>query len=91
MILTRENIVSVTPSDTQHSMHVGKIHSGNDKYGHFVVDEWYIWDRELSGEQVAQVYAAYRTGTDINQYSFWYSLNNRVFLKNILIFNVGLV
>ena len=28
----------------------------------FILDEWYFWDRELSGDQAMQVYTAYQTG-----------------------------
>ena len=45
------------------TMHVGKISFGKDRYGNFLLDEWYFWDWELSIDQVAQVYAAYQTGS----------------------------
>ena len=49
---------------TQKNMHVGKFNETEDrsKYGKFLLDEWYVWDRQLSEQQVAQVYAAYQTG-----------------------------
>ena len=47
----------------QSTMHVGKIIFGQDKYGHFLLDEWYFLDLELSVDQVAKVYAAYQAGS----------------------------
>ena len=47
-------------------MHVGKMNDAGD-HAEFVLDEWYFWDWELSGDQVAQVYAAYQTGTSVFQ------------------------
>ena len=43
-------------------MYVGKLNSAGG-YAKFFLDEWYFWDRELRADQVAQVYAAYQTGT----------------------------
>ena len=50
-------------------IHVGKL---NDAGAHaeFVLDEWYFWDWELSGDQLAQVYEAYQTGISVFQISF---------------------
>ena len=59
---------SVAISSMPNRMHIGKKYSVNEKYGQFLLDEWYFWDRELSGDLVAQVYAVYETGTNIIQY-----------------------
>ena len=31
-------------------------------YGAFTLDEWYFWDQELTGDQVKQIYDAYKKG-----------------------------
>ena len=43
-------------------MTVGKINDGGN-HAELILDEWYFWDRELSGDQAMQVYTAYQTGT----------------------------
>ena len=46
------------------TMSIGKMDLGDgDRYGQFAIDEWYFWDRQLSVNQVEQVYVAYQTGT----------------------------
>ena len=55
-------------------MHVGKLNDAGD-HAEFVLDEWYFWDWELSGDQVAQVYAAYQTGTSVFQTSSFSSFH----------------
>ena len=72
---------AVSFSTILNPMHVGKKNSESEKYGHFILDEWYVWDKELSGDQVMQVYTAYQTGTSTIQCSSWYSLNNGIFKK----------
>ena len=42
-------------------MQVGRLSSLN-YYGEFTLDEWYFWDTELTGDQVKQIYDAYKTG-----------------------------
>ena len=51
-------------------MTVGKLNSGSEKYGQFDIDEWYVWDRQLNSDEVAQVYATYLTGIKIILYFF---------------------
>ena len=42
-------------------MQVGRL-SEYFYYGEFTLDEWYFWDRELTGDQVKQIYDAYKIG-----------------------------
>ena len=55
-----ETISSYQPPPPK--MYVEKLNSAGG-YTKFFLDEWYFWDRELRVDQVAQVYAAYQTGT----------------------------
>ena len=43
-------------------MIVGKLNDGGN-HAELNLDEWYFWDRELTGDQAMQVYTAYQTGT----------------------------
>ena len=38
------------------NMAIGSHMDGSQNYGHFVLDELYVWDQELSATEVAQVY-----------------------------------
>ena len=42
-------------------MQVGRT-SNRNQYGAFTLDEWYFWDKELTGNQVKQIYDSYKTG-----------------------------
>ena len=59
----REEILNPEDPVLPKTMHVGKLNSGNENCGQFFLDEWYFWSLELSGDQVAQMYSAYQTGT----------------------------
>ena len=66
--LMETNGQSTTSGNTgamKDSTTVGKMttSNGDDKFGQFVIDEWYFWDWELSRNQVSLVYTAYETGT----------------------------
>ena len=51
---------SLSPNE-QGEMQVGRLISGH-YYGEFTLDEWYVWDTELTWDQVKHVYEAYKTG-----------------------------
>ena len=59
----RDDILNPEDPVLPKTMHVGKLNSDNENYGQFVLDDWYFWNLELSGDQVAQMYSAYQTGT----------------------------
>ena len=65
-----EGTFPVGTDDPNTSMIVGNFNSGSrQRHGAFDLDEWYVWDRELSENQVKRVYAAYQNGTHTFQYS----------------------
>ena len=63
-----ENEHSPSGPNLPDTMTVGVKNTLQGKFGQFILDEWYFWDWELSGDQVVQVYAAYQTGDGTFKY-----------------------
>ena len=63
-----EDIYPLEDQDLPNTMYVGSVNHTDDRYGQFVLDEWYMWDQDLNGDQVMEVFAAYQPGTHTFQY-----------------------
>ena len=53
---------SYTPSGSVNSdIHIGKPNNAVDNFAEVTLDEWYVWDEELTEEQVENIFRVYST------------------------------
>ena len=63
-----EYTYALVDPDLPNTMYVGRVNHTEFRYGQFVLDEWYMWDQGLNGDQVMEVFASYQPGTHTFQY-----------------------
>ena len=53
-----ENLIFTNGIVPNH-MHLGKPNNGDEKYGNFTIDGWYVWNYVLDAESMQMIYEQY--------------------------------